>query len=85
MAPGRDEAGNETDQNQQAQLGGKADHLPSAGSAAAPQQRPSATEPVDLCAASRATRTTTDTADSAISHVSPAVAIALSRGGCDVL
>ena len=65
MAPGRDEADNETDQNQQAQLGGKADHLPSAGPAAAPQWTPSATEPVDLRAASRATGTTTNTADSA--------------------
>ena len=68
MAPGRDEADNETDQNQQAQLGGKADHLPSARSVAAPQWTPSATEPVDLRAASRATSTTTDTADSAIGN-----------------
>jgi hypothetical protein len=32
MAPGRDEADNEADANQEAQLGGKADHLPSAAS-----------------------------------------------------
>ena len=70
MVPGRDEAGNKTGQNQQARLGGKADHLPSAGSVAAPQWTPSATEPVDLRAASRATSTTTDTADSAIGAAS---------------